>query len=246
MKKIILIVLLSVFLLSAMIVPSLSQVDMTVGVSVGDSFTFVQESMSLTADNDDVEISMFATPWLYLNESDYVTYTVADVDDASNTITFDVLTHWSNGTETTSQSEEAIESSYSYMAIGANMEPDDVIRPDDGFNGVRFINETITMEYVDESREVNVHWAVWDFSFFGAGISERDYYWDKETGMKVKEVIRYDEDLDQGAIHLEQTVVLTDTSLWVVPEFPTGTVMLLVFIAITVSIDLYRRKTLKH
>ena len=245
MKKIILIVLLSVFLLSAMIVPSLSQVDMTVGVSVGDSFTFVQESMSLTADNDDVEISMFATPWLYLNESDYVTYTVADVDDAAKIITFDVLTHWSNGTETTVQAEEAIEESYTYMAIGANMEAGDVIR-EASFLPERTINETITMEYVDESRETNVHYAVWDFSMFGAGISERDYYWDKETGMKVKEVIRYDEDLDQGAIHLEQTVVLTDTSLWVVPEFPTGTVMLLVFIAITVSIDLYRRKTLKH
>jgi hypothetical protein len=32
----------------------------------------------------------------------------------------------------------------------------------------------------------------------------------------------------------------------VIPEFPTGTTMLLVFIAITVSIDLYRRKKLKH
>ncbi len=244
MKKTILIVLLSVFLLFAMIVPSLSQLDMTVGVSVGDTFTFEQESMSLTADNDDVTISAFATPFLFLNGSDYVTYTVVDVDVDAKNITFDVLTHWSNGSETTVQAGETIETSYTYMAIGANMEAGDVIR-EAGFMPERTINETITMD-LGESREVNVHYAVWDFSMFGAGISERDYYFDKETGMLVKEVIRYDEDLDQGPIHLEQTVVLTDTSLWVVPEFPTGTTMLLVFIAITVSIDLYRRKTLKH
>jgi len=40
MKKIILTMLLSVFLLSAMTVPSLSQDELTVGVNVGDWFTY--------------------------------------------------------------------------------------------------------------------------------------------------------------------------------------------------------------
>jgi hypothetical protein len=244
MKKKMLIVLLSVFLLSAMIVPSLSQLDMTVGVSVGDHFTFESVIDAYTTTNASYVPSEFDSPFISLNQSDYVTYTVLDVVDKN--ITFQILTHWSNGTETTTEQEEAIDTSYNYWAIGANMEAGDVIREASFMSGERTINETTTMEWGDVTRDVNVHDTIWDWSSWFGVISHRIYYWDKETGMLLKEVIITDYDGDNGVVHLEQTVEIVDTNLWVIPEFPTGTAMLLVFIAITVSIDLYRRKTLKH
>jgi len=244
MKKKILIVLLSVFLVSAMIVPALSQLDMTVGVSVGDHFTFQSVINDYTTTNASYVPGQFDSPFMALNQSEYVTYTVLDVVDKN--ITFQVMTQWLNGTETTVEQEEAIDTSYSYLAIGANMEAGDVIREASFMSGERTINETITMEWGDVTREVNVHDTTWDWSSWFGIISQRVYYWDKETGMLLKEVIITDYDGENGVVHLEQTVEITDTNLWVIPEFPTGTVMLLVFIAITVSIGLYRRKTLKH
>jgi len=56
-------------------------------------------------------------------------------------------------------------------------------------------------------------------------------------------------DMSQNTYSYNATLELVETNIedWtVIPEFSAGTVVLLVFVAITVSIALYRRKTLKH
>lgn len=250
MKQIILTVLLSVFLLSAMIVPSLSQ-DWTVGVSVGDTFKYAGTLVSWESD----AVSFPPTYLEFLqtyNESDWMEYTVTGID--AENVTFEVTTHWKNGTETVSTMEDNMTSSQSMMVIGADLTEGTEIRvartdPTWGIEyAARILEAPVMREYESGTKETNV--LIYDQDIFG-NIFHYEYLWDKETGIQVYfqnsgiDVL----DMNQNMYSYNVTLELIETNVadWtVIPEFPTGTVMLLVFIAITVSIDLYRRKTLKH
>jgi len=257
MKKTILIVLLSVFLLSAMIVPSLSQ-DVTVGVSVGDWFKFEGTLLYYEADEGvPFPPSQYVTQPMVYNESDWQTVTVTDI--TGNNVTVEIVTHWKNGTETTEEVNEDITVGMTMQIIPANMEGGDVLREetDIGFGMIwpaRNLNESIMVEYLNSTREANVlDWTHPAMMFAPDDRTHQVYDWDKETGALVKfsmdgNTTAWDESYNAiGQAHYMVENVIVDTNIWtVIPEFPTGTVMLLVFIAITVSIDLYRRKTLKH
>jgi len=250
MKKTILIVLLSVFLLSAMTVPALSQ-DVTVGVSVGDTFKYV--STLVMWESDAVAFPPTYLEWLQTyNESDWMEYAVTGID--AENVTFEVTTHWTNGTETVATMEEDITSSQTMMVIGANLEEGTEVRaawtePTWGIEyAARILEAPVTREYESGSREANV--VIYDQDIFG-NIFSYEYLFDKETGIQVYyqnsaiDVM----DMSSNTYSYNATLELVETNVadWtVIPEFPTGTVMLLIFIAVTVSIDLYRRKTLKH
>jgi hypothetical protein len=257
MKKKILIVLLSVFLLSAMIGPSLSQ-EVEIGVSVGDWFKFEGTLLYYEAEEElPFPPSMWVTQPMIYNESDWQTSTVMAID--GNNVTVEVVTHWKNGTETTEEVNEDITEGLSMNIIPANMESGDLLRDeyDLGMGMVwpaRYLNESIMVEYLDSAREANVlEWTQPTMMFAPDDRTTARYEWDKETGA----LVRYYQEGNTtawdatytaiGQAHYMVENVLVDTNLWtVIPEFPTGTAMLLVFIAITVTIDLYRRKTLKH
>ncbi len=105
-------------------------------------------------------------------------------------------------------------------------------------------------EYYSGPREANV--LTYDQDIFG-NVFHYEFLWDKETGIQVYFQNSGIEILDMGVpenwYSYNATLELVETNVegWtVIPEYPTGTVMLLVFVAITVSIVLYRRKKLRH
>ena len=155
---------------------------------------------------------------------------------------------YSNGTLVTSEVVENITSSFWYRAIGAGMEAGDEIRAASMWAGAYIINETIIIDYGSTSgeRETNVLSLYTDWSAFWGITTTQTYYWDKETGILVKQTQVSDYSGDDADMHLELEVEMTNTNVWVIPEFPTGTVMLLMFAAVTVCVDIYRRKKLKH
>jgi len=247
MKKIILTVLLSVFLLSAMTVPALSQYDWDVGVEVGDWFLYEPTLISYESEN-------VAFPPAYLeylqtyDEASLMNYTVTDI--TGDIITFEVVYHWKNGTETTSTLEEDMTSSESLMVIGANLPNSAEIRPaysilDMWPMPARYLNESIMLETDTGTRETNVldH----DRNIFEQ-IYHHTYYWDKETGIQVYHAEHATDVLnqDQQAFSYECKIELIDSSTGVVIPDLTGPVMLLTLIAITIPIVLHKRKTLKH
>jgi hypothetical protein len=249
MKKKILIVLLSVFLLSALTVPALSQ-DVTIGVSVGDTFKYVGTLVSWESEN--VAFPPMFLEWLQTyNESDWMEYAVTGIE--AENVTFEVTTHWTNGTETVATLEEDITSSQTLMAIGADLTEGTEVRAErtDDWGilyPARILGASVMREYMSGTRETNV--LIYDQDIFG-NIFHYEYLFDKETGIQVyyqnsgTDVM----DMSQNTYSYNATLELIETNVegWIViPEFPTGTTMLLVFIAITVSIDLYRRKKLKH
>ena len=244
MKKILFALLFSVFLFSATAFPALSQ-EMTVGVSVDDYFTYEGGIIEFSTSNDSLPVpaNMFMGFISYFNDTDYETRTVTAVTGTTN-ITFAISTMYSNGTEDNSEVEEDITASYWYRAIGANMEEGDEIRPA-GWTAAVTLNETIMWGFGEETREVNTLVSETDWSTWFGVISTTTYYWDKETGILVKQTVEADYDWTDGTQHMVTEMYLVDTNLWVIPEFPTSSVMLLVFVAATVCIDLYRRKKIR-
>ena len=251
MKKILLAMLLSVFLLSAITVPSLSQ-DVTVGVSVGDTFTYEGTLVKYEADEGvPFPPNMYVTFLEKINVSDWERLTVTDVFET--TITFESVTHHKDGTEVTQTFTEDITSwplvgPLWIMAIGANLTVgDEALPPLALFNWPAMtIKETVDIEYEDVTRETN--YCEWNTTAedWKAGLNTFQSYFDKATGILVKYMNNFTGAAQEGNVAWESVYELVDASIWVIPEFPTGTVMLLMFVAVTVCVDICRRKKLKR
>lgn len=251
-KKIVLLTLFSVFLLSAMTVPAL-QYDWDVGVEVGDTFKYVGTLHLWETEN--VEFPPMYLEFLQTyNETDWLEYTVTAIEALN--VTFEVTTHWKNGTETVDTMEEDMESSMFPFVIGANLTEGTEIRAEwtdpvwDIYYAARILGVPVMHEYYSGPREANV--LTYDQDIFG-NVFHYEFLWDKETGIQVYFQNSGIEILDMGVpenwYSYNATLELVETNVegWtVIPEYPTGTVMLLVFVAITVSIVLYRRKKLRH
>ena len=254
MKKILPAMLLSVFLLSAITVPTLSQ-DVTVGVSVGDWFKYEASVYDWEAEPSVPFPPDQYVEFLYTyNETDWQKYTVTDV--VGSNVTFDVLSHWKNGTETTYELEINITSSQSppevLTVVPANLEAGDQVKPELTLFGLityppRYINETVLVDYGTGTRETNVLDYEHPTLLPEASIHSTQH-WDKETGVLVKMLGKFlnNTSVAVGDYSVTYEIELVEANLWVVPEFPTGTVMLLIFVSVTVSIAIYRRKKLKH
>jgi hypothetical protein len=246
MKKIILTMLLSVFLLSTMTVPALAQYDWDVGIKVGDWFKYKGTLHLWEGDAFPPLLLEVLQTW---NASDWMEYTVTDIEEFI--VTFEVTTHWKDGTETVDTLEEDMMNSMNPMVIGANLTEGTEIRPETEFLGypvlAKFLNASVMREYESGSRETNV--LTYTDDVLGNYIHQ-EYLFDKETGIRVyyqsnaTDVV----DITENRYSYIATFELIETNVenWIViPEFLTGTVMLLVFVAVTVCVEVYRRKKLK-
>ena len=207
MKKILLAVLISVFLLSAMTVPALSQDEWTVGLSVGDTFTY-EGTVEWEADEGVPFPPNPMITWLVpFNGTDWFTHTVKDV--SGTTITWENVAHWKNGTETNATVVEDITNSMYHYAIGANMEVGDQIAPSNPFTTACIIDETIDIEYQDTTRETNHAWMN-----LTDGSGGFEYLWDKATGIQVKVIDNSSAVTEQGNATWFAMAELVETNLW--------------------------------
>ncbi|MEM2816172.1 MAG: hypothetical protein QW056_02380 [Candidatus Bathyarchaeia archaeon] len=109
-------------------------------------------------------------------------------------MTFEVVTRWKNGTETTGTLTENIETGLSMMVIGANLKQGDTVRPEFNWTSIigfplvwpeRKLNQSITVPFNGITREVNVlDWLL--PSPFGPPTTRAVYWWDKQTGIQVR------------------------------------------------------------
>jgi hypothetical protein len=232
-------ILLLLFLLSAMTVPSLSETEWTVGVQVGDWFKYEGTLVEYWSDEGVPFPPNQFTPYLVtFNESDWFRRTVTNV--SGTTITWEIVTHWKNGTETTDTLVDDIANSMGgHYAIGANMEVDDQVRaPYLGFDAC-IIDETVDWEYENMTRETNHAWKNGT-----SGGARLQWYWDKATGVQVKFIDNSSAITAQGNAYWLAMSELVDSSVWIIPESHTWTIMLLVLTASTAATVLYRRRKL--
>jgi hypothetical protein len=243
MKKIMFALLFSIFMLSVLTVPSLSQ-DVTVDVSVGEWFVydyFIDGDLWIINDypenfTDSPDFYDFFQTW---NTTDWERREVTTV--SGTVITFNVITGYINGTETNRIVDFNVTSSNDFWVIGADMEVGEHIGTLDNQDPL-YIVETMQWTYEEETRDTNTV-RCW-YELWG----NRSMWWDKQTGVLVKEGVSFGfYNLETGdEFYVNAWQVLSDTNRWVVPEFRSGTVMLLVFVVVTVCVDIYRRKRLKR
>lgn len=240
MKKAILAMLFALFLLSAMTVPSLSQ-DLTAGVSVGDTFTY-EGTWFHNVISGGTTVPNQLVDYQFWSESDSVTRTVIDV--TGTMVTFENEYHFSNGTSSTDIVVEDVTSpGWVHLCVGANMEPGDTFYYDETYlvDYLSF-NSTVMIDYETDSRETLYHQsttAAWATVI-------RQYWFDKETGILVKAQLDAEYNFEDQNSTSGTLVELVGSSVWVIPEFPIGTVMLAVFVAVTACVGIYRRKGLKR
>ena len=236
---IVLTILISVGLLSAMTAPSLCETEWVVGVNVGDWFLYEGTLVKYEADEGvPFPPNSFLNYLFVANESDWIKRTVANV--SGTTITWETVTHWKNGSETSSTLSDDIANSYQNLAIGANMEVGDQVFASGSVYTATIIDNTTDIEYGNMTRDTNHAWRNWT-----DGSILLEFYWDKATGIQVKYVDNSSTVTAQGNAAWLFVSELVDSSVWVIPESHTWAIMLFVSTASTISIVLYRRRNLK-
>ncbi len=261
MKKTVLLTTLSLLLLFAMLLPSLCQA-LTVGIEVGDWFKYEGELVSWVADPGvPIPPNEYATEVVTFNTTDWFRYTVTAIDGGN--VTFEEVTHWSNGTETTATEPlvDDMENSFTMMCISTDLGPGDVVRPEFDWSEIlfpwiwpaRILNATTDDVYAGGTRTANVlDW--WHPPLFeGMEPSTRQvYHWDEATGIQTLYETHssgdaYDESFTLiGSYSYVTRRVLVDSSITglVIPEVFTAIIMLVILGASTASIILSKRKKL--
>lgn len=253
-KKTALLAMLSVLFLSAIMFPAMCQAQLTVGVQVGDWFMYEGTVVNWTAGPSvPFPPNEYAQELVTYNMSDWQKYTVTNI--AAENVTFEIITHWSNGTETTATMEDDMANSFTMMVIGTNLGPGDQVRPlvdwteTFGFEwiwGIRTLNDTMEVQWLSETRTADVlDW--WHPPIFGDEPTTRQAYrWDDATGIQIfQETESSGMDFDSGEDWFYITRrELVDSSVegLVIPEVFTTIAMLVILSASTASIVLYRRK----
>jgi len=244
-KKIALLSLVSVSLLFVLILTSVVAQERIVGVNVGDWFRYGDITVNWSSNDPNATLPPNSEK---LNETEWMLLSVENV--SGTTITFQSTWHFKNGTE-------KIESGYINIdtgdtenmggaAISANLEANDTLYTAYASK----INETVVRTYPDSVRETNHLNVTLEESLMQYYHYRSDnLYWDKQTGILVEQYVEEIEQTEEYLTTYSASVRITESSVWVIPEFPIRTSMLLILIVLTVAIVLYKRrlpKTLIH
>ena len=190
----------------------------TVGVHVGDSFTYSIVGVSTLIGLDAVETPGFSQH----NQTDFFKITITEVNGTS--ASFDTMWRFLNGTENTNKETIDVSNGMKTNPDGfwpiysPNLNVMDLIRPT-GYDGLT-VNLTATRTYADSTRESNFWFLENEFSDANdpSGSTFRyEYigvYFDKQTGM-LETLINYTE-YNNPAKSETITWILVNSTVWAV------------------------------
>ncbi len=232
----------SVFILSAMVVTSSAQ-ERVVGVTVGDWFRYGDIIFNFNSNDPDATIPLAMKQ---LNETEWTMLAIVDVSVTN--VTGQLTTHFKNGTEEIVGGYVDIDTgegeNMTTFVVSANLEENDTV-----YTSVMYsiwkINETIVQTYPDSVRDTNHLNMTSESSWGGTYVYvSTNYYWDKSTGILVELSQEYILQTEDYATTWSMLMGITEANVWVVPEFPTWTSVLML-IVLTLTIAIYKRRLLK-
>jgi len=249
-KKILFLALLLVFLLSAVVVPSSAQ-PRVVGVNVGDWFKF--GTIDINWSSNDPNATFPPSGWEWLEERNATEWVLFSVVDVSGTnVTFQSTEHFESETERIQISYIDVDTgagNISFGAIAANLNANDTLYTAPPYSSFT-INETVTRTYPSGVRETNLFnmtdessWTINETQYYY--YYTMNFYWDKATGVLVEQ---YFEAIYQTGEYLtswSSLASLTESNVWVVPEFPAWTLVLILFVVFTFAVVAYKRRLVK-
>jgi hypothetical protein len=196
----------------------------TPGVSVGDTATYGNVSFDWFS-NDPT-----ATPpseWVGLNGTAWFRGTIQSI--VGTNVTISMLLHYSNGTEETEiewVDVDTGEGNLTLFLISADLNVGDPIYTTVEYSGFT-INETIPVTYPGGQRQTNhVNVTMEESSEYINVSLSMNLYWDKTTGILTQMSIMSNQTMTYTT-NYSVSIQLTDSSLWVVPEFGMPTLVLL-------------------
>jgi hypothetical protein len=218
--RIVLLSLISIFLLFALVVEASAQ-SRTVGVSVGDKFryniivTWSSNDTSATPPSDVVEA----------NNTQWLDFTVTAISGTN--ITTQLTSHMKNNTEFTGSGWKDVNTgsgNLSMFFISANLNEGDLVYASSSYK----INETVPRTYLGGVRDTN------HFNMTSPVIGmSQSIYWDKSTGVFVELLMETTTNMGAYTTTWSIGYQIVSSDLWVVPEFPSWTPLLLILISVT-------------
>lgn len=231
MRKVLLAVLFSVFLLSMSVAPVLSKSG--VGVHVYDFFTYSFSVEQTTTSDGFRVVPIPLQVYLVWNETDSVTKTVTGVSGSN--VTFEVQTVYRNDSLVTHIEVENVSNpSMFYPVIAANLNVNDSIKP-----GGFYVDAILLKPYSYVSREA----CLMNYTLVYPFPVTFEYLWDRATGILVS--ARVTTTVTQGEESATTTFSSHLLSTNVIPEFPVGSVMLFVFVFVSVFVTVFGWRRLK-
>lgn len=165
---------------------------------------------------------------LDIRDATWVNIRIVDTRTALNKsyVKYDEIVHYKNGTEGSSTSEIELGTTHGFPIIMANLNVDDNWFHDES-EEYPTTKEIITITYPDGRREVNHI-----FVYLTSRIL--DMFFDRSTGMPIKLTFN-----DPTGV---ATIELSDSSSWVVPEFPSFIVVSFLMAAVLAGAIIYKKK----
>ena len=230
-----------VFLLSAMAVASVTAQPRIPGVSAGNWFKYGDISVHWSSDDPNATVSPYLKK---MNETEYIMISIVGV--IGTNITCEITTHFKNGTEETFGGYVNIDTGDGEnlipMIISAGLDENDTVYTSGSYSTMK-INETVTRTYPDQTRDTNHVNITTEQSNMGSyQFASWNYYWDRSTGMAVEisgESITQSEGFNTTWSGHQR---ITESDVWVIPEFPSLLILPLLMIATVLAVIVYRRK----
>jgi hypothetical protein len=234
-SRIVLLSLISIFLLFALVVATSAQTR-TIGVGVGNTFTY---GVTVSWSSNDTT----ATPPSYLVDANNTQWAELTITAISGTnVTGQTTVLYKNTTQITSGGWADVNTgsgeNLTVLIISANLAKGDSIYNSSQYN-TETINETVSRTYLSGPRDTN-HINVSTLS--GTQSMTTDYYWDKSTGVAVELLRGFTNQTGAYTTTWSEDLQITNSNVWTVPEFPTWTSALLILIAVTSATIIIARK----
>jgi hypothetical protein len=215
----------------------------TVGVSVGDAFTYdVAFGWSSSDPN-----ATIPTYYLLASEADWISSSVVDV--SNTTVTVQQTMHFINGTDTTQFGVTDVDTgdgNVTFWVISAILGVNDSVYASGPYSAWR-MNETVVRTYPDGIRNTN-HVNITIEANMGSDYqySSTNFYWDQLTGIVVESQAVVISRLAGFESNMTVQLAIVQSDLWVVPEFSTFvSVMTLVIMAVTIVFVSHTRRSVR-
>ena len=214
------------------------------GVAVGNTFKYTY-TFEMNVDNSKSETILTELLQTLIDQTKNIDSAQVTITDVSGTkVTMQTVLQFKNGTQQSNTGVTDVSTGIgdsSLPLIAANLTANDPIY--DG-NDYETINETITQTTAFGERQVNhqsitMNYDVSEEELSGFGITgplsqtnAQNTYWDKQTGMLVEMSYKMQSRSEQINADISIDVVLVDSNVYTIPEYPT---IIMVFAALAVS-----------
>ena len=173
---------------------------------------------------------------------------ISILDVSGTNVTFQRLMHLKNGTERTDfglTDVDTGEGNATMWVVSANLDPNDSLYTTGDYSTWK-INETLASAYPHGVRDTNHVNITAEDTMNGVYMyTSQNYYWDRSTGIVVEMALIQRSQMDAVQTNMTSIITITESDVWVIPEFSTWTPTLLTLIVLIVATVIIKRRLLK-